>query len=99
MRGAKNAELYGPLQEMYLDGRKQGTDVWVHKNRYVLYIEIILVACLKILIRMGGLWGPGTALQVYLQEEGIKTLFFSGVNTDQVLVLFPQLFSVLISRQ
>ncbi|KAF8517198.1 Isochorismatase hydrolase [Hysterangium stoloniferum] len=68
MRGTRNAELYGPLQEMYLEGKELGTDVWMHKNR------------------MGGLWGPGTALQVYLQEEGIKTLFFSGVNTDQCVL-------------
>lgn len=33
---------------------------------------------------MGGLWGSGTALELYLKEEGINTLFFAGVNTDQV---------------
>lgn len=33
---------------------------------------------------MSGLWGPQTALDLYLQEEGIETLFFSGVNADQV---------------
>jgi nicotinamidase-related amidase len=33
---------------------------------------------------MGGLWGSGTALELYLKEEGLKTLLFSGVNTDQV---------------
>jgi nicotinamidase-related amidase len=33
---------------------------------------------------MSGLWGPQTALDLYLQEEGITTLLFSGVNADQV---------------
>lgn len=37
--------------------------------------------------RMGGLWGPGTSLEMYLKEEGLNTLFFSGVNTDQVSVI------------
>ena len=36
MRDAYNSELYGPLQEEYLKGQKAGTDVWIHKNRYVL---------------------------------------------------------------
>ncbi|KAF8581936.1 Isochorismatase hydrolase [Ramaria rubella] len=68
MRGSRNAELYGPLQEEWLKGREEGTDVWIHKNR------------------MGGLWGPGTALEVYLKAEGLKTLLFSGVNTDQCVL-------------
>ncbi|KAG2044881.1 Isochorismatase hydrolase [Suillus americanus] len=33
MRDARNSELYGPLQEEYLKGEKEGTDVWIHKNR------------------------------------------------------------------
>lgn len=36
--------------------------------------------------RMGGLWGSGTFLDLYLKEEGIKTLFFAGVNTDQCVL-------------
>ena len=36
MRDEYNAELYGPLQEDYLCGKEAGTDVWIHKNRYVL---------------------------------------------------------------
>jgi hypothetical protein len=35
-------------------------------------------------LRMSGLWGYQSALDLYLRENGIKTLFFSGVNTDQV---------------
>jgi hypothetical protein len=38
IRGEKNAELYGPLQDEYLQGEKDGTDIWIHKNRYV-YIK------------------------------------------------------------
>ncbi|EXJ80583.1 hypothetical protein A1O1_08729 [Capronia coronata CBS 617.96] len=33
--------------------------------------------------RMSGLWGANTACSEFLDKEGIKTLFFTGVNTDQ----------------
>lgn len=33
--------------------------------------------------RMSGLWGSDTPLQAYLGKEGLRTLFFAGVNTDQ----------------
>ena len=33
--------------------------------------------------RMSGLWGASTPCTDYLVEEGIKTLLFAGVNTDQ----------------
>lgn len=33
--------------------------------------------------RMSGLWGPSTLCTEFLKKEGIKTLLFSGVNTDQ----------------
>jgi nicotinamidase-related amidase len=33
--------------------------------------------------RMSGLWGVSTELEVFLEQEGIKTLLFTGVNTDQ----------------
>jgi nicotinamidase-related amidase len=33
--------------------------------------------------RMSGLWGSSTMGTEYLEKEGIKTLFFTGVNTDQ----------------
>ncbi|KAF8529995.1 Isochorismatase hydrolase [Gautieria morchelliformis] len=69
MRGARNSDLYGPLQNEWIKGREAGTDVWIHKNR-----------------RHGGLWGSGTALDLYLKEEGLKTLLFSGVNTDQCVL-------------
>ncbi|KAI5121245.1 hypothetical protein M0805_002292 [Coniferiporia weirii] len=68
MRGARNSELYGPLQTEYESGKEQGTDIWIHKNR------------------MSGLWGPQSSLDLYLQEEGIETLLFSGVNADQCVL-------------
>ncbi|KAI0032755.1 Isochorismatase hydrolase [Vararia minispora EC-137] len=68
MRGARNSELYGPLQDAYVQGEKAGTDVWIHKNR------------------MSGLWGYQTALDLYLRESGIKTLFVAGVNADQCVL-------------
>ena len=33
---------------------------------------------------MSAIWGPQSALDLYLQEEGITTLLMSGVNADQV---------------
>ncbi|OBZ79485.1 hypothetical protein A0H81_01071 [Grifola frondosa] len=60
--------LVRPLQALYEEGRRAGTDVWIHKNR------------------MSGLWGPQSALDLYLQEMGITTLFFAGVNADQCVL-------------
>ncbi|KAF5385202.1 hypothetical protein D9615_001499 [Tricholomella constricta] len=68
MRGARNAELYGPLQSEFLKGQDAGTDFWIHKNR------------------MSGLWGYQTALDLFLQENGITTLLFGGVNADQCVL-------------
>lgn len=73
MRDAKNAELYGPLQTLYVDGKAEGTDTWIHKNR------------------MSGLWGPQTALDLYLQEKGIMSIFFAGVNADQVGLSYSEI--------
>lgn len=33
--------------------------------------------------RMSGLWGASTPFQEFLEEQGLRTLFFAGVNTDQ----------------
>ena len=35
-RGARNSDLYGPLQEEWLKGKAARTDVWIHKNRCVV---------------------------------------------------------------
>ncbi|KAI0928447.1 hypothetical protein AcW1_005688 [Taiwanofungus camphoratus] len=68
MRDEYNSALYGPLQPLYEEGKKAGTDVWIHKNR------------------ISGLWGYQTTLDLYLQENGITTLFFAGVNADQCVL-------------
>ncbi|EIW86751.1 Isochorismatase hydrolase [Coniophora puteana RWD-64-598 SS2] len=68
MRGSRNAELYGPLQDAYRAGEAAGADVWVHKNR------------------MSGIWGYQSALDLYLKENGITTLLFGGVNSDQCVL-------------
>ncbi|KAH9944336.1 Isochorismatase hydrolase [Epithele typhae] len=36
--------------------------------------------------RMSGIWGPQSALDLYLQEHGITSLFFAGVNADQCVL-------------
>ena len=33
MRGERNADLYGPLQDEYLKGKDLGSDMWIYKNR------------------------------------------------------------------
>jgi len=68
MRGERNSELYGPLQELYLEGKEKGTDVWIHKNR------------------MSGIWGGQSELDLYLQNQGLETLLFAGVNADQCVL-------------
>jgi len=37
---------------------------------------------------MSGLWGYQTGLDLFLQENGITTLLFAGVNADQVFPSF-----------
>ncbi|EIN13781.1 Isochorismatase hydrolase [Punctularia strigosozonata HHB-11173 SS5] len=68
MRGSYNAQLYGPLQDLYLAGHTAGTDVWIHKNR------------------ISGIWGYQSALDLYLKENGIRSLLFAGVNADQCVM-------------
>jgi len=33
--------------------------------------------------RLSGMWGASTPMQMFLEDQGITTLFFGGVNTDQ----------------
>lgn len=49
----------------------------LHLTRYLFLM--VFVIC-----RMSGIWGPQTSLDLYLQENGITSLFFAGVNADQV---------------
>jgi nicotinamidase-related amidase len=67
MRDAWNAALYDPLQAEYEKGTK------LTKNPDVWIHKN----------RMSGLWGASGECEDFLQAQGIKTLFFSGVNTDQ----------------
>ena len=65
MRGAWNAQPWGVLNGLKIEGLASGTDRYFDKNR------------------LSGLWGAQTPLGLYLQENGITTLFFGGVNADQ----------------
>jgi nicotinamidase-related amidase len=67
MRESWNAALYPPLQELYEEGRKL-----THNPDVWIHKN-----------RMSGLWGATTPLQDFLEKEGITTLLFAGVNTDQ----------------
>ncbi len=67
MRGSWNADLYPPLKTLYEEGRTLEDKPDVWIHKN----------------RMSGLWGSRTPLQDFLSKEGITTLLFSGVNTDQ----------------
>ncbi|KAI1752462.1 isochorismatase family protein [Xylaria castorea] len=36
--------------------------------------------------RLSGLWGPSSDMEVFLRQQGITTLLFTGVNTDQCVL-------------
>ncbi|KAK5174590.1 uncharacterized protein LTR77_001671 [Saxophila tyrrhenica] len=67
MRDQWNSALYPPLDEMYEEGQKLDERPDVWIHKN----------------RMSGMWGPSTACEEFLEKEGIKTLMFTGVNTDQ----------------
>lgn len=67
MRGSWNADLYPPLREAFEEGCGLQTKPDVWVHKN----------------RMSALWGGETELQVFLEKEGITTLLFAGVNTDQ----------------
>lgn len=66
-KGSWNAALYPPLDIMYLEGAKLPSRPDVWLHKD----------------RMSGMWGATTECEQFLEKEGIKTLFFAGVNTDQ----------------
>ncbi|KAI7340459.1 Isochorismatase hydrolase [Hortaea werneckii] len=66
-RGAWNSDLYPPLDEIYREGSQVA-------ERSDVWIHKN---------RMSGMWGAKTECETFLEREGIKTLLFSGVNTDQ----------------
>ena len=68
MRGSWNAELYPPLEEV----RQQGLRDEIKRKDALIYKN-----------RMSGFWGAESPCTKYLDEQGIRTLLFAGVNTDQ----------------
>ncbi|KAI7287319.1 Isochorismatase hydrolase [Hortaea werneckii] len=66
-RGAWNSDLYPPLDEIY----REGSRLTVRPDVWIHKN------------RMSGMWGTKTECEEFLEREGIKTLMFSGVNTDQ----------------
>lgn len=67
MRDQWNTQLCPPLDGIYEEGRKR-------EHRPDVWIHKN---------RMSGLWGSSTPLEDFLEKEGIRTLLFAGVNTDQ----------------
>jgi nicotinamidase-related amidase len=67
VRDAWNSALYPPLDIMYEQGRKLPSTPDVWIHKD----------------RMSGMWGARTDCQDFLQDQGIRSLLFAGVNTDQ----------------
>ena len=67
MRNTWNAALFPPLDAIYTAGTQLP-----HKPDVWIHKD-----------RMSGLWGAKTACEEFLEKEGIRTLLFAGVNTDQ----------------
>lgn len=67
MKNSWNAALYGPLREQYDEGKRLASKPDVWIDKN----------------RMSALWGARTALYEFLEQEGIRSLLFAGVNTDQ----------------
>jgi nicotinamidase-related amidase len=67
MRDSWNAALYPPLDKRWQEGRKLEKTPDVWIHKN----------------RMSGMWSGTTPCEKFLEEEGIKTLLFTGVNTDQ----------------
>ncbi|RYN65238.1 hypothetical protein AA0118_g3290 [Alternaria tenuissima] len=67
MRDSWNAALQPPLDAIFDEGSKLESKPDVWIHKN----------------RMSGMWGSTTPLKEFLDKEGIRTLFFTGVNTDQ----------------
>ena len=67
MRDQWNSALYGPLDELCQEGKRLEVRPDVWIHKN----------------RMSALWGGSTDLDEFLQREGIRSLLFTGVNTDQ----------------
>ncbi|TIA02590.1 Isochorismatase hydrolase [Aureobasidium pullulans] len=67
MRDAWNSALYPPLDIMYTEGLNLPSNPDIWIHKD----------------RMSGMWGARTDCEDFLQKQGIKSLLFAGVNTDQ----------------
>ena len=67
MRGTWNAALPAALNTAFIEGQAQAEHADVWIHKN----------------RMSGLWGSRTLCTEYLEREGLRTLLFAGVNTDQ----------------
>lgn len=67
MRDTWNAALYPPLDEVYRQGSRLPSTPDVWIHKN----------------RMSGMWGQSSPLEEFLEDQGIRTLVFAGVNTDQ----------------
>lgn len=67
MRDTWNAGLPTLLNDAFIEGQRRAQNPDVWIHKN----------------RMSGLWGHDTPCTEYLQKQGIKTLLFAGVNTDQ----------------
>lgn len=67
MRDMWNTDLYSPLNHLYAEGSKL-------PSREDVWIHKN---------RPSAMWGHATDLELFLEKEGLTTLFFAGVNTDQ----------------
>ncbi|GAM85873.1 hypothetical protein ANO11243_038820 [Dothideomycetidae sp. 11243] len=67
MRDQWNSALFPPLDRLYEEGRTLARKPDVWMHKD----------------RMSGMWGATTMCQSYLEQQGLKTLLFAGVNTDQ----------------
>jgi nicotinamidase-related amidase len=72
MRDTWNATLYDPFDYKYRESQSKSGDNTRSKPDVLFHKN-----------RMSGLWGSGSELESFLQENGIRTLVFGGVNTDQ----------------
>ncbi|KAH0161539.1 Isochorismatase hydrolase, partial [Aureobasidium melanogenum] len=67
MRDAWNSALYPPLDTLYAEGLNLPSKPDVWIHKD----------------RMSGMWGARTDCEDFLEEKGIRSLLFAGVNTDQ----------------
>lgn len=67
VRGEWNTDLHPPLRALFDQGKTLPQRPDVWVHKN----------------RMSALWGDTTPLQQFLEQEGITTLLFAGVNTDQ----------------